>query len=249
MRPRIAITVWRRELPTFVGARTLLHTLADEYVTSITEVGGAPLLVPHVRDEEDADAILDVVDGLVVAGGGDVDPASYGAADAGSKDVDAAADRSELALIRRARVRGLPTLAICRGMQLVVVAEGGTLHQDICTVGGCHEPISDDPDAVLAARHPVQILPDTRLADVFGAGERTVNTIHHQAVAELPPTLRVTALAPDQVIEAVEPRDGDWPLLAVQWHPEKLAGEDRPLFAAFLELARRHAGRPHVVAG
>ncbi|MFA9430978.1 gamma-glutamyl-gamma-aminobutyrate hydrolase family protein [Egicoccus sp. AB-alg2] len=248
MRPRIALTVWRRELPTFVGERTLLNTLADEYVTSVRDAGGIPLLVPHLADDEEADAVLDAVDGLLVAGGGDVDPASYGAADLGSKDVDAAADRSELALLRRARARRLPTLAICRGMQLAVVAQGGTLRQEICEPGTVHPPISDDPAAVLAARHPVDIRAGTRLAAVFGPGERIVNTIHHQAVADLPATLRVSAVAPDGIIEAVEPADGDWPLLAVQWHPEKMGGADRPLFEAFVADVQAHRARTATAA-
>jgi putative glutamine amidotransferase len=137
----------------------------------------------------------------------------------------------------------MPTLAICRGMQLAVVVEGGRLHQDIGEPGTLHEPISDDPDQVLGARHPVTILPGSRLADVFGAGQREVNTIHHQAVADLPPSLRVTATAPDGVIEAVEPTTPGWPLLAVQWHPEKLAGADRPLFDAFVRLAAEFAAQ------
>lgn len=244
-RPRIAITLWRRELPTFVSDRTLLYTLADEYVTSITEVGGLPLLVPHLDGEAAADAVLDVVDGLVVAGGGDVDPSTYGAEDAGSKDVDVRADRSEVALLRRARDRGVPTLAICRGMQVLVVAEGGTLDQDVTARSSDparpHLPVSDDPTEVLAAQHAVDILPDTRLAAVFGAGPREVNTIHHQGVADLPPSLRATAVAADGVIEAVEPTSGTWPLFAVQWHPEKMAGRDRALFEAFVADARKHA--------
>ncbi|GGI08446.1 gamma-glutamyl-gamma-aminobutyrate hydrolase family protein [Egicoccus halophilus] len=247
MRPRIAITTWRRPLPTFVAERTLLHTLADEYVTCVRDVGGLPLLVPHVRGEQEADAVLDAVDGLLVAGGGDVDPASYGAANVASKDVDPEADTSELALLRCARRRRVPTLAICRGMQLAVVAAGGTLLQEIGRPGGVHEPISNDPDAVIGARHPVEVLDDTRLAAIFGAGTRTVNTIHHQAVDDLPAGLRVTAVAPDGVIEAVEPVDDPWPLLAVQWHPEKLEGADRMLFEAFVALAR-DAIRPVVAA-
>lgn len=247
-RPRVAITLWRRELPTFVSDRTLLYTLADEYVTSVTDAGGLPLFVPHLADEADADAVLDAVDGLLVAGGGDVDPASYGAENAASKDVDIHADRSELALLRRARERRLPTLAICRGMQLVVVAEGGTLEQDITSRSAepdrPHLPISDAPAEVLAARHTIDILPDSRLAAVFGAGQREVNTIHHQGVAELPASLRATAFAADGLIEAVEPTGSLWPLLAVQWHPEKMAGQDRALFEAFVATARTNAVRP-----
>lgn len=252
-RPRIAITLWQRELPTFVSDHTLLYTLADEYVTSVTDVGGLPLLVPHLDGDGAADAVLDVVDGLVVAGGGDVDPSSYGAENTGSKDVSLAADRSELALLRRARARGVPTLAICRGMQLVVVAEGGTLEQDVTMrstdPARPHLPVSDEPAEVLAARHTVDIVPGSRLAAVFGAGPREVNTIHHQGVADLPPSLRATAHAADGVIEAVEPTSGTWPLLAVQWHPEKMAGLDRALFEAFVADARAHAAGAAAVVG
>lgn len=253
-RPRIAITLWRRELPTFVSERTLLYTLADEYVTSVTDAGGLPLLVPHLDGDEAADTVLDGVDGLLVAGGGDVDPSSYGEQNTASVDVDLAADRSELALLRGARARRMPTLAICRGMQLVVVAEGGTLEQDITSRSADptrpHLPISDDPAAVLAARHTVDIVPDSRLATVFGAGQREVNTIHHQGVAKLPPSLRATAHAADGIIEAVEPTDSLWPLLAVQWHPEKMDGRDHALFEAFVAGARAHAERSRTaVAG
>lgn len=247
-RPRIAITLWRRELPTFVSDRTLLYTLADEYVTSVTEAGGLPLLVPHLDGDAAADAVLDAVDGLVVAGGGDVDPSSYGARNTASKDVDAQADRSELALLRRARQRRMPTLAICRGMQLVVVAEGGRLEQDITTRSADpqrpHLPISDRPDEVLAARHTVDILPGSRLAAVFGAGPREVNTIHHQGITELPDSLRATAYAADGLIEAVEPTTSLWPLLAVQWHPEKMAESDHALFEAFVAAASANVHRP-----
>jgi putative glutamine amidotransferase len=242
-RPRIAITAWRRELPTFVGERTLLYTLADEYVRCVVEAGGLPLLVPHVRDELEADAVLDAVDGLLLAGGGDVHPASYGAELAGSYDVDLAADVSELALARRARARRMPTLAICRGMQLVAVAHGGTLHQDILTPDTLH-PVSDVPAEVLAARHPVEVVPGTRLAAALGAGPRSVNTIHHQAIARLPEGFRVAATAPDGVIEAIEPDDPTWPFLGVQWHPEKMEGADAALFEAFVaDVEAARAGR------
>lgn len=243
MPPRIAITLWKRALPTFLGERTVLYTLGEEYVDAVAEHGAVPLLVPHVAGSE-ADAVLDAVDGLLIAGGGDVDPASYGEPNTASKDVDARADGSELALVRRARERGVPTLAICRGMQIVNVAFGGSLHQDIAGTGRRHGPISNDPDVVLADRHPVEVVAGSRLAAVLGAGERTVNNIHHQAIDRLADGFTPTAHAPDGVIEAIEPigpaGDG-WPLLAVQWHPEKLAGDDAPLFAW---LAHEAAVRP-----
>lgn len=241
MGPRIAITVWRRPLPTFVGARTWLYTLAEEYVASVADTGAVPLLLPHL-DPGQADRALDGVEGLLIAGGGDVDPASYGEPCRGSTGTDPAADASEIALARVARARGVPTLGICRGMQIVNVAFGGTLHQDIGVPGTLHEPISDDPDVVLAARHPVRIDGGSALASVFGAGERSVNTIHHQAIDRLAAGFAVTARAPDGVIEGVEADDG-WDYLGVQWHPEKLHGADAALFAWLAEVAASGSDR------
>lgn len=241
MPPRIAITSWRRELPTFLGERTRLYTLADEYVVRMAAPGAVPLVIPHIAVEQ-ADEILDAVDGLVIAGGGDVHPASYGQQDAGSKETDAQADATEIALARRAWERGIPTLAICRGMQIVNVAAGGTLTQDIVGEGTPHPPISDDPAEVLADRHVIEIDEGSRLAGVLGAGERVVNTIHHQAIDRVADGFRVTARAEDGVIEAIEAEDG-WDLLAVQWHPEKLGEDDAPLFSWLAEVAGQRGER------
>jgi putative glutamine amidotransferase len=241
VQPRIAITCWRRELPTFLGERTRLYTLGDEYVAQVVAAGAVPLVVPHLPDGA-VDAVLDVVDGLVIAGGGDVDPASYGQPDAASKDTDASADATEIALARRARERGMPTLAICRGMQIVNVGHGGTLVQDIVAEGTPHPPISEDPEHVVAFRHPVTIDEGSLLGDVLGAGRRVVNAIHHQAVDVVADGFHVTARADDGVIEAIEADDG-WDLLAVQWHPEKLGEDDRALFVWLAEAAGRGGGR------
>ena len=241
MRPRIALTTWRRPLPTFVSERTLLYTLGDEYVAAVAATGAIPLLLPHLGPDDVPDA-LDGIDGLLIAGGGDVHPSSYGAEPAGSKDTDADADTSEIALARQARQLGLPTLAICRGMQVVNVAFGGTLHQEIGTPDTAHPPVpADDPQAVMSAVHPVNIIPDSRLAQVLGAGEREVNTIHHQAIDTLADGLHSVATSPDGIIEAVEP-DDDWPILAVQWHPEKREGIDAPLFDWLHDAASQTAG-------
>lgn len=231
VRPRIAITTWRRPLPTFVSERTLLYTLGDEYVTAVADSGAIPVLLPHL-DPDDAPRALAGVDALVIAGGGDVHPATYGAELDGSIDIDRQADASEVALIRAARDRELPTLAICRGMQLVNVAYGGTLEQDITVPGTAHEPVPhDDPDAVMSAMHPVEVVAGSRLAQVLGAGQREVNTIHHQGIARLADGFEAVASAPDGVIEAIEPTDDRrWPVLALQWHPEKRVGHDAALF-------------------
>lgn len=241
---RVAITTWRRPLPTLVDPATDLYTLGAEYAQAVADGGGTPLLLPHL-DVSAVDEVLDVCDVLVVSGGGDVCPASYGAPETGqSIDTSAGADRSELALIRGAHARDLPVLGICRGMQLLNVACGGTLLQDIGGSSADHPSIPDDPEAVCAARHPVRLEAGSRLAAVYGCLERDVNTIHHQAVDRVAAGFRVTAWAPDGVVEGIERTDG-WLALGVQWHPEKSLDADALLFSAFLGWAaeRRSAAR------
>lgn len=235
---RAAMTTWHRPLPTFLGEHTPLYTLGEEYVRSVAAAGFVPLLVPHIAPGQ-ADTVLDAVDALVVVGGGDVAPATYGATDAGSKDTSATADASEIALLRAARARRLPTLAICRGMQLVNVAFGGTLVQDVTSTGSdLHPPIPSDPEAVLALQHPVEIEADSRLAQVLGPGWHQVNNIHHQAVDLLADDFRCVAATADEVVEAIEPLADDWPILAVQWHPEKLGDQHAALFTWLADRAR-----------
>lgn len=235
-RPVVLMTTWRRPLPTFVASDTDLYTLASEYVTSVRASGGVPLLLPQV-DPDDIDTVLDAVDAVVVCGGGDVDPASYGADAEHVKDNDPVADAVELAVLDGARRRAMPTLAICRGMQLLNVAYGGDLAQDITGDDTPHPPIGDDADEVLTLRHHVDIDDGSRVADVLGAGRREVNAIHHQAVGRVGEGLAVTAVATDGVVEAVEP--GDWPTcIGVQWHPEKIYDSDRGLFDWLVATAR-----------
>src|SRR4051794_35364384 len=131
-RPRILITPWRRELPTFLGDRTLLDTLDPAYADRVAEAGGLPLIVPRPPGDVEAAVVdvLDLAEGLLLSGGGDVDPASYGG-NGSAEDVDPAADAWELLLARAASGRGLPTLGICRGAQILAVAFGGALHQSL----------------------------------------------------------------------------------------------------------------------
>ena len=190
-------------------------------------------------------------DGVVLGGGCDVDPVLYGEAPRPDArlEIDAARDATDFALYDRARRRDVPTLAICRGMQVVNVALGGTLVQDLPT----QRPGTLSHDAEAASRdarnrldHTVRVTPGTRLADVAGAGEIPVNSRHHQAVDRLAPGLTVSATAADGVVEGLE-ASSPW-LIAVQWHPENLAGEDgasRRLFEAFARAVRARvpAGR------
>ncbi|MGE0811843.1 MAG: gamma-glutamyl-gamma-aminobutyrate hydrolase family protein [Vicinamibacterales bacterium] len=241
-RPRIGITAWRRPLPTPLGERTDLYTLGVEYAAAVETAGGLPLILPHSGD---AESILDALDGLLLSGGGDVDPASYGAVAVAAKDQAAAADQWELALVRGARARDLPVLGICRGMQVLAVAYGGHLEQDVAGRDGHPDMGPMTPDEVLGARHAVAIAPGSTLARLYGTTRRQVNTIHHQAVADAG-ALVVAARDDGGMIEAVEGR-GPACVLGVQWHPEKLApGEmaaERPLFDHLVAEAAAYAAR------
>lgn len=235
------MTTWRRTMPTFLDEATDLYTLGAEYPQSVLDAGGLPMLLPHFAPK-DAEQVLDGFDGLVLVGGDDLDPATYGEPDEGvSKGVSASADASDLAFARAAVALGIPVFAICRGCQVINVAMGGTLHQDITAPGSPHPPISDVPAEVMGLRHPVVIDPDSRLAKAYGGQlERVVNSIHHQGLARIAPGFKAVAWAPDGTIEAIEPIDQSRLVLAVQWHPEKIASEgDHVLFEYFIhEMVR-----------
>ena len=191
--------------------------LNTAYVHALTRAGLVPVVVPPLLDADAACAVLDRVQGLVLTGGEDVEPARYRAAPHPRLgETDAARDGVELALIAGAERRHLPVLAICRGIQILNVALGGTLYQDL----GTERPGPID-HADPSARHRLRIEPRTRLHGVVGALAASVNSRHHQAVRELATGLRATAWAQDGVIEGVERCAADAPwTVAVQWHPE-----------------------------
>jgi putative glutamine amidotransferase len=235
-RPRILVTCWRRPLPTYLGERTILDTLDPAYAARVSDAGGLPLVVSRppgggVRD------LLGLADGLLLTGGGDVDPASYGAEPENVDDADVDADDWELALIAAARERALPTLGICRGAQLLAVAHGGRLAQRL-TDGDGHRSLSGlAPEEILAARHSVEVVPGSRVERALGSGRVAVNTIHHHEIADAG-ELKVTATAPGGVIEAVEPRS-EWACVGVQWHPEKMSEPVQTgLFAQLVSATR-----------
>lgn len=235
-RPLIGLTAFRRDLPTYLGERTDLYTLDPAYADGVARAGGQPLIIPH---GDDPDEVLDLVDGLVLTGGGDLHPEHYGAtAEATLEDANAGADRWELALARGARERGLPTLGICRGMQALAVVAGGRMVQDLQAEHG-HPLIESTPESLLGSRHEVALAPGSRIADALGRTTVAVNSIHHQAVVDAG-DLVVTSRVGD-VIEAVE-SDGDWPMIGVQWHPEKMPEpEQQALFSFLVDAARRPA--------
>jgi putative glutamine amidotransferase len=211
------------------------------YLRALDEAGLVPLVVPPLAAAHAA-AVLDAVSGLVLTGGEDVDPAQYGARPhAALGPVHGERDAWELALVGAARDRGTPTLAICRGIQLLNVALGGTLVQDLPS-DRPSEVAHDPPGRPRGDRtHDVAVVAGSALAAALGSTRLAVNSTHHQAVDRAAEGLRVVARAPDGVVEGMESDPGaPWPVLAVQWHPEELVADaadwDRRLFAAYARL-------------
>ena len=231
--PVIGLTAFRRDLPTYLGAQTDLYTLDPSSADGISRAGGLPMILPH---NEDPQAVLDLLDGLVLTGGGDLHPEHYGAATATVlEDADAGADVWELALARGARERCLPVLGICRGMQTLAVAAGGTMIQDLRPEHG-HPLIEHTPEALMSSRHDVEVDANSRLAEVMGCRSFAVNSIHHQGVVD-PGDLVATARV-GRVVESLE-SDGEWAAIGVQWHPEKMhEPEQLVLFRFVVDAAR-----------
>jgi len=204
--------------------------LSTAYVYALMRAGLVPVVVPPILDPEAACAALDGVHGLVLTGGEDVDPGRYGAPPHPKLgETDRARDAVELALIAGAERRRLPILAICRGIQILNVALGGTLYQDLTS-----ERPGPVDHADTRSRHGLRIESGTLLHRTLGAMDASVNTRHHQAIRDIAPALRATAWAEDGVIEGAEWKDPGAPrVLAVQWHPED--DVEDALFRGFAE--------------
>lgn len=216
--------------------------LNEAYVHAVRDAGLTPLIVPPLSPQ-DLEPIVAVARGIVLTGGEDVDPTEYGAITAGSHEPHRDRDKFELALARLAHERNLPTLAICRGIQLVNVALGGTLIQDIPTE--CPSTIEHDKWEQRALRvHDVYVEAGSKLANAVGATKIVVNSSHHQAIAKVADGLAVTARSPDGIIEGAEWQGDFWWMVGVQWHPEELTADseewDRGLFRAFAKQVQAH---------
>ena len=235
MRPAIAVTAWRPDLDTFLGKESL-QTLSTFYTDALIDAGMTPIVFPNGQDPDDAQRLVDMVDGVLISRGDDIDPDSYGLGNDGSRGYSKAVDNFEIAVVTAARAQDKPMLAICRGLQLLNVALGGTLAQDVLVSGTAHELINKDTDRVElnARRHVVQLEPESVLAGLYQSSEAKVNTLHHQGIERLAPELIVEARTDDGLIEAAR-CDGAWWALGVQWHPERMEGEHRELFHAFRE--------------
>ncbi|MGH3341386.1 MAG: gamma-glutamyl-gamma-aminobutyrate hydrolase family protein [Carbonactinosporaceae bacterium] len=214
-------------------ARLPHETLPELYADAVRRHDAVPVVLP--AHGGCAGELVERLDGIVLSGGGDLHPARYGEEPTASEHIDEQRDGLELDLVREALRSGTALLGICRGAQVLNVALGGSLHQDIARdVPGAFQHRRHD--AWDRPVHAVDLLPDSRLGRAIGR-RVDANSIHHQAIAEPAPGLRVVGHCPDGVIEAVE-YVGDPFVVGVQWHPECLPPEDdatQRLFARFVE--------------
>jgi putative glutamine amidotransferase len=233
--PLIGITTYRQ--PHLQGFP--LISIAEAYVQAVFQAGGIPVLIPLGIPDHQLQDLLTRLDGILFSGGGDIDPDRFGADPHPEVSfVDSDRDRIEIQLVLDAVQRGTPFLGICRGIQTVNVALGGTLYTHIPDQrpSGVHHPyIEGNPRDYLA--HSVQVQPETRLFNILGQSSLQVNSMHHQGIERPAPGTLVTAHAPDGLIEAIELSDHRFGI-AVQWHPEWLTGQApmRALFRAFVEV-------------
>ena len=218
--PLIGLSTYQRPV-TFGQDELAFNGLTFAYIEAVRAAGGMPILLPQRANVDEIKTLVGRLDGLLLPGGGDIEPARYGEETlpaCGSIDVER--DALELELARQAVEQGLPLLAICRGVQVLNVALGGTLWQDLPTQApgamrhSCHG--SENRTRLV---HPVRLDPDSRVAAVLGTAEVETNSSHHQALRQVAAGLEVVGHAPDDVIEAVEMPAHPF-ALGVQWHPE-----------------------------
>ena len=216
------------------------YYIPKQYVDAVERAGGVPVLVPPTA--EAAQAVMAVADGVIVIGGSDIHPSEYGG-DANHPDLtkfDPARDRSELEIMTQlVNGESIPTLGICRGMQVMNIAMGGTLHEHVPDT--LEEDIHRSADGLWTLQS-VQVDPTSRLAEIMEADEVAPTSGHHQAVKKLGESLKITARAADGAIEAIEHTGMPW-MMGVQWHPEVTAAEDPTQQRLFDELVAEAARR------
>ena len=242
-KPLIGLTAERWSSGYQPAPDTNVQGVLRTYIEALLGAGALPVVIPLGLTDEDRRALVARLDGVVLPGGGDIDPAEYGQEPHPAlSDVDVLRDSLELNLARDAALSDLPLLAVCRGVQVLNVALGGTLVQDIPSqVPGAVKHsfrLIDAPREHLA--HAVKVAEGSRLAEILGTPITSVNSRHHQSVDKVAPGLEVVAHAPDGVIEGVEHPTHPF-LIGVQWHPENLQAipEMKRLFVRFVEAAGR----------
>jgi putative glutamine amidotransferase len=234
-RPVIGISCYSEPSTWGAWADTVAAVIPRQYIDSVESQGGAAILLPPVTNAESASATVDRIDGLVLVGGADINPADYGqdaheTVDKPRLDRDA----TERALYRHARAIGIPVLGICRGLQIMAVESGGSLIQDLPSAG-YGELHRIRPAHFL--EHGARFTPGSLVARLLQTTETVVNSSHHQAV-DNPGSLTITGWAQDGTVEVCEDPEAAF-VIGVQWHPEM--SDDRRLFAGLIEAAHRRA--------
>jgi putative glutamine amidotransferase len=242
-KPLIGLTTYRK-IAEDSGAP--LFGLMRSYVDAVAAAGGIPLLIPLGLDSDDLPLILRRIDGLILPGGGDIDPAAYhGEAHQEVRGIDEDRDRIEINLARHAVQTRKPFLAICRGHQVLNVALGGTMWEDLASQVPGH--IRHDYYGVGARTdrpHTVQVRRGSHLAAILNSEEVPVNSLHHQGLRDLASELSVSAIAPDGLVEGVE-IEGHPFGIGVQWHPENLVGIDPAMLNLFVSLINAASNGSH----
>jgi putative glutamine amidotransferase len=248
--PKIGVMAALREETESIAQNPLERFVRTDldYVESVAEAGGMPVVLPPSLSLRAAEALLDSVDGLLLSGGPDLEPGYYGEVPIPELGTTIPEwDALEMALLRLALERGVPVFGICRGMQMLNVALGGTLYQDVPSQLGADVLNHWQTTPKCQVTHEVEVLEDSCLAEITDRQSVEVNSYHHQGIKGLADALTVAARSADGMIEALESRDfSDRWLVGVQWHPEGMRDTDpghRNLFEAHVCAAERHALR------
>ncbi|PTX65035.1 putative glutamine amidotransferase [Melghirimyces profundicolus] len=236
MKPAIGVTLSKRR-------KENLFTLKRDNSDAVLEAGGVPFLLPHTRDPEVIRRMAEQMDGLLLTGGDDIDPSLFGEEpQIGLGEVEPERDRMEIALSRKMVEAGKPVLALCRGCQILSIALGGDMYQDLFSQReGLIQHVQRGPRDYPS--HSITIQKGSLLEKIAGSNRLRVNSFHHQAVRNIPEGYTVSATAPDGVVEAFE-ADGERFVLGLQWHPENLYRKDdfaRRIFRAFVEACEQTA--------
>ena len=209
--------------------------LSTTYTSALVAAGATPVLLPSI-DPDRAPAVLARMDGILISGGGDIDPARYGAKNVSSSEIDPIRDEWELALVGAALASNKPVLGICRGAQLLNVAFGGTLEQHVWDSDDHPDLWNDERTFLRLGVHDVTLTGTLR--EIYGKDRRRVNSYHHQSVERVGDGLVVLASSDDGRPEGLA-STGEWPALAVQWHPERLdLSDEQPLFNWLVDACR-----------
>lgn len=209
--------------------------LNEDYISSVLDSGGTPVIIPVIKDIKSIDAIVDTIDGLILSGGHDISPRFYGEEPKIKLgEIFPDRDQFEFELLKKAKEKKIPILGICRGCQIINVFHGGTIYQDLSYRTGdtIKHWQSHSPEMVT---HTVELEMNSLLNNIWNVNEIWVNSFHHQTIKEVPDNFAVSARSKDGVIEAIESLDDSF-LIGIQWHPEMLSNSTKEMAKLFETL-------------